>query len=113
MVITYISSQRMANINEPDTYWDIQTDNPNSEETWAKLEEAVKEVHEVVKSRDKCVLSCALLDVLASSLLILAMDSSVTFLQILTLTTSPWSYGSWGKCKPDLARSEDLSLLPV
>mmetsp|Transcript_44415 Transcript_44415/g.108536 ORF Transcript_44415/g.108536 Transcript_44415/m.108536 type:complete len:294 (-) Transcript_44415:222-1103(-) len=45
--------QRMAYINEPDTYWDIQTDNPNSEETWAKLEEAVKEVHEVVKSRDR------------------------------------------------------------
>lgn len=46
--------QRMANINEPDTYWDIQTDNPNSEETWEKLEEAVAEVHSAVKSRDRC-----------------------------------------------------------
>jgi len=45
--------QRMANINEPDTYWDIQTDNPNSEQTWEKLEEAVAEVHSAVKSRDR------------------------------------------------------------
>jgi len=44
---------RMANINEPDTYWDIQTDNPNSDEVWAKLEEAVGEVHAAVKAKDR------------------------------------------------------------
>eukprot|EP00287_Rhodomonas_sp_CCMP768_P030324 CAMPEP_0202854406 /NCGR_PEP_ID=MMETSP1389-20130828/90985_1 /ASSEMBLY_ACC=CAM_ASM_000865 /TAXON_ID=302021 /ORGANISM="Rhodomonas sp., Strain CCMP768" /LENGTH=296 /DNA_ID=CAMNT_0049532993 /DNA_START=1 /DNA_END=891 /DNA_ORIENTATION=+ len=45
--------QRMASINEPDTYWDIQTENPNAEETWANLEAAVAEVHDAVKKRDK------------------------------------------------------------
>lgn len=45
--------QRMAHINEPDTYWDIQTDNPNAEEVWAHLESAVQEIHSAVKDRDR------------------------------------------------------------
>mmetsp|Transcript_43835 Transcript_43835/g.104186 ORF Transcript_43835/g.104186 Transcript_43835/m.104186 type:complete len:297 (-) Transcript_43835:101-991(-) len=45
--------QRMANINEPDTYWDIQTENPNADDIWQKLQESVAELHESVKNRDR------------------------------------------------------------
>lgn len=45
--------QRMAHINEPDTYWDIQTDNPNAEEVWGHLESSVSEIHAVVKNKDR------------------------------------------------------------
>ena len=34
--------QRMASINEPDTYWDIQTENPHAEECWKAMDEAVE-----------------------------------------------------------------------
>jgi prephenate dehydrogenase len=43
----------MANINEPDTYWDIQTENPNADEIWSKLQESAAELHESVKNKDR------------------------------------------------------------
>ena len=45
--------QRMASINEPDTYWDIQTENPHAGECWAAMEQAVSEIQAAVKSRDR------------------------------------------------------------
>jgi len=45
--------QRMASINEPDTYWDIQTENPHAEECWKAMDEAVSEIQAAVKARDK------------------------------------------------------------
>ena len=35
----------MASINEPDTYWDIQTENPHAEECWKAMDEAVELIH--------------------------------------------------------------------
>jgi hypothetical protein len=43
----------MASINEPDTYWDIQTENPHAGECWAAMEQAVSEIQAAVKSRDR------------------------------------------------------------
>jgi len=45
--------QRMASINEPDTYWDIQTENPHAGECWTAMEEAVKELKTAVETRDR------------------------------------------------------------
>jgi len=44
---------RMATINEPDTYWDIQTDNPHADEVWEQLEQAVRELRAAVRDRDR------------------------------------------------------------